>query len=340
MKRTYTVNIDGQIFNIDDDAYSLLQNYLEQLHAAFTGSEGAEIVSDIESRIREHFVESISDGHNVIGIDDVSEVIKTMGRPEEICGDEALGESETPPPYVNNQVNNGRKFYRNMKDKVFGGVIGGLATYMNWNSSIARLLFILLFFSSLFVSISGTFLIIGYLVLWMVIPPALTPKQILEMNGESVSVQNMGKTVLGEETHEIQNDSTFTNFLNAVLGISGKVIMAFVAFFAVVSCIAALFVFVFVCTALLLYISGVSYEALQMLNIHISNCGQVTLMPAVCVIAWSFFAFLVFVSLIWASSVVLFHAKTPSKIAKWIMAIIVLLVFIASVSLTACCYSI
>ena len=55
MKKTFPVNIDGQIFYIDEDAYNLLNKYLEQLHISFRGEEGKEIGSDIESRIRELF---------------------------------------------------------------------------------------------------------------------------------------------------------------------------------------------------------------------------------------------------------------------------------------------
>lgn len=55
MKRTYPANIDGQIFYIDEDAFELLKNYLDQLRLTFRGSEGQEIVGDIESRIRELF---------------------------------------------------------------------------------------------------------------------------------------------------------------------------------------------------------------------------------------------------------------------------------------------
>ena len=66
MKRTYPANIDGQIFYIDEDAFDLLKNYLEQLHLIFRGNEGQEIVGDIESRIRELFNERIDRGASVM----------------------------------------------------------------------------------------------------------------------------------------------------------------------------------------------------------------------------------------------------------------------------------
>ena len=62
MKKTFPVNINGTIFYIDEDAYALLNTYLEQLKVAFKGPEGAEIVADIEARISEIFSETIASG--------------------------------------------------------------------------------------------------------------------------------------------------------------------------------------------------------------------------------------------------------------------------------------
>ncbi|MBG0781772.1 MAG: hypothetical protein H0S84_05850 [Bacteroidales bacterium] len=42
MKKTFTINLSGLIFHIDEDAYELLQAYLEKLKQHFTGIEGQE----------------------------------------------------------------------------------------------------------------------------------------------------------------------------------------------------------------------------------------------------------------------------------------------------------
>ena len=84
MKKTLPVNISGKVYYIDEDAYDLLKNYLFQLRNAFPGDEGGEIVSDIESRISEHFEARINEGANVIVYADVNKVIETMGRPSDL----------------------------------------------------------------------------------------------------------------------------------------------------------------------------------------------------------------------------------------------------------------
>ena len=98
MKKTLTVNLGGTVFNIDDDAYRLLDNYLSNLKIHFRKEAGAdEIVDDIERRISELFAEKLSAGSQVITIADVEEVIARMGKPEDM---ETEGERAVPMPVV------------------------------------------------------------------------------------------------------------------------------------------------------------------------------------------------------------------------------------------------
>ena len=103
MKKTLTVNLGGTVFNIDDDAYRLLDNYLSNLKMHFRKEAGAdEIVDDIERRISELFAEKLSAGSQVITIADVEEVIARMGKPEEVA-DLVLKLVEAPD-YLTGQV--------------------------------------------------------------------------------------------------------------------------------------------------------------------------------------------------------------------------------------------
>lgn len=85
MKKTLTINLGGSVFHIDEDAYQLLDKYLSNLRIHFKKEEGSdEIMNDFELRISELFSERIRLGYQVISIDLVEEVIKRMGKPEEI----------------------------------------------------------------------------------------------------------------------------------------------------------------------------------------------------------------------------------------------------------------
>ena len=81
MKKTFTINISGTLFHIEEDAYEKLQGYLVKLKNHFGGSqEGREIVADIEMRIAELFTEKGKGEHKVIVSEWVDEVISKIGR--------------------------------------------------------------------------------------------------------------------------------------------------------------------------------------------------------------------------------------------------------------------
>ena len=54
MKKTFTINISGSVFHIEENAFEKLQDYLQLLTRYFGIQEGGqEILQDIESRIAE-----------------------------------------------------------------------------------------------------------------------------------------------------------------------------------------------------------------------------------------------------------------------------------------------
>ena len=85
MKITVSINLGGYSFYIDEDAYAELKRYLKNLELHFAGEESSsEIHSDIESRMAELFRAKITAYKQVINIEDVYEVIKVLGTPEDI----------------------------------------------------------------------------------------------------------------------------------------------------------------------------------------------------------------------------------------------------------------
>lgn len=57
-----------------------------------------------------------------------------------------------------------KRLYRSSKDRIIGGVCGGIAEYFNTDPTIVRLLFVLLLLASF-----GT-AVFGYLIAWVIIP--------------------------------------------------------------------------------------------------------------------------------------------------------------------------
>lgn len=190
MKKTLTVNLGGTVFHIDEDAYRLLDNYLSNLRVYFLRQEGAEeIVNDIETRISELFLEKITAGSQVITIADVEEMIARMGKPEDFGEGDERENRKSSSGTTGTSATFRRRFYRNPDDKILGGVISGFAAYMGWSTTVLRLIMLI-------VLICGVgFLIPIYIICWVILPEAHTATEKLNMRGEDVTIENIGKTV-------------------------------------------------------------------------------------------------------------------------------------------------
>ena len=191
MKKTLTVNLNGRVFNIDEDAYQLLDKYLRNLRIYFRKEEGcSEILADIEARIEELFNERVRLGYNVITIAEVEQVIAQVGRPGDFGEREDEPKEEKSAGYsAENFIHTQKKFYRNPDDKMFAGLCSGLAAYFGWNVVFVRVI------TAILVPVTSIGIVPAYLILWLLIPEAITAEQKLEMQGKPITVENIGKTV-------------------------------------------------------------------------------------------------------------------------------------------------
>lgn len=192
MKRTFTINISGTIFHIEEDAFEELQKYLAILKTHFgEDEEGKEIQADIEARIAEIFTDKSPDEKKIITLEWVNQVIETMGTPEDFA--EAEGEEEE----IYAETKRKRRLYRDPERRVFGGVCGGLGAYFDMDPVVLRIIFVLLFFLT-----SGG-IIFAYIILWIAVPMAKTTTQRLEMRGQEATVKNIEKSIR-EEVDEVK----------------------------------------------------------------------------------------------------------------------------------------
>jgi phage shock protein PspC (stress-responsive transcriptional regulator) len=177
MKKVININFHSRVIPIEESAYDILKQYSESLRKYFANEEGRdEIINDIENRIAELFSELLKKGANCITDADVTNIIDSMGRPEDFeaaDADSGIGNTSsvkqdsssnqqsqqqraynyTPPP--------GRgRFYRNADDKLIGGVCSGLANYLGIDPVILRIIFVVLFGALLWV----------YILLWIIVP--------------------------------------------------------------------------------------------------------------------------------------------------------------------------
>ena len=178
MKKTLTVNLGGRVYHIDEDAFTLLRDYLEKIKLELQSAEGAEeIYNDIEARIAEIINEKLKNSRQVVTINDVQEVIVVMGQPGDISGNENTSRFDAGKKHY-------RRMYRDPDNRMIGGVCSGLAAYWNLDPTLVRVIFVLL-------AIFGSAGILIYLILWVVLPEANTISQKLEMRGEAVTISSI-----------------------------------------------------------------------------------------------------------------------------------------------------
>ena len=232
MKKNITINLCGRLFQIDEDAYELLQQYIDSLHASFGNKEdGEEIANDIEERIAELFDELKTRGTMAITIEHVKDIITRIGRPEELT-------DGNDSPHANENGNKGgghrydsfrsaakdigdnirartagKRLYRNPNDKLLAGVLSGIAAYTGtdatwWRIGYALLLlgsnlfifpvFKLFHFGGFFFHFNLAF-VLFYIVLAIAMPEAKKPKEVLEMEGKDVTPQTLADVVVEDK---------------------------------------------------------------------------------------------------------------------------------------------
>ena len=85
MKKNISINLFGTLYAIDEDAYTLLERYLNSMKSYFARQEGGEeIADDIEHRVAELLWQQKQRGMEAVNIDTVKSIIAKIGNPAEI----------------------------------------------------------------------------------------------------------------------------------------------------------------------------------------------------------------------------------------------------------------
>ncbi len=208
MDKTININLGGTLFQIDEEAYRILRDYLNSINNRFRNVPGGnETIEDIESRIAEIFL-SQKGMAGVITRENVEAMISIIGKPEE------FGQAETEnAAYSYSNTSRSRKMFRNPEDTVIAGVCGGIGTYMNTDPVWIRILFVIFTFFFGF----GFFV---YLALWIALPSADSEAKLKDMYG---STYLQGVSGGQNMKPEYKTTSKVGNAINEVFKALGKV---------------------------------------------------------------------------------------------------------------------
>ena len=225
MDKTHNISLGGFSFIIENGAASQLSAYLTKVRQYLGQSADTdEILTDVEQRMAE-LLKARMQNTEVVTSSDIDYLIQVMGKPEQyVQDDEELFEKPAPVLPLRS-----RKLYRDISKGSIGGVLSGLSYYFQIDVTLLRIIYmlpILLNIGILSFTFNGsamslsTFSILLYVVLWLVIPPAKTTAEKLEMKGLEVNIDTISSHKDEEEAPQRRQwlRSTSDKWLMGVLG--------------------------------------------------------------------------------------------------------------------------
>jgi phage shock protein PspC (stress-responsive transcriptional regulator) len=212
MKDITRIHIAKVPYSIELSAKKQLEAYIDALESYTADSE---LLQDIEIRITELLSERGVKQEDVITSSDVVAIREQLGEPKEFMTDEATVDVDAEDL----SKDAARKLYRNLDNAILGGVLSGIASYLRVNVLWVRLAFILTFF------LSVGLLSLLYIVAWLIIPPARTAAEKLQMGGRTVTLASIRElNELGISANTERRIIIIKRVLTIILGITAIVV--------------------------------------------------------------------------------------------------------------------
>lgn len=216
MEKTIKINIAGTIFQISEDGYELLRDYLQSVTSRLKNfPDGSEMIDDIEARIAEIFQSGPSWKTGVISKEEVEEMISTMGTADDIA--DGLESGEASQTFRSNRE---RRLTRDSGNSILGGVCSGLGNYFRIDTIWIRIIFILF---TLFY-LSG---LIIYAVLWIVLPRSTDGYSKQSSGTGSVRGAAVSGAVTESDNRRTRGGSPAGNALNDLFTVLGRIVIIF-----------------------------------------------------------------------------------------------------------------
>lgn len=269
MNKTIIININGFIFHIEEDAYEILKNYMTDVKRHFLNSaDSLEITTDIENRIAEMFTEILAaENKQVIIEQDVKGVVEQMGSVADFESTDDESKSPAPDNYAYNTGT--RKLFRDSEDHLIAGVCSGLANYFDVQTIWIRLAFLI---GIPFFGMS----VILYLILWLIVPRAITRTDRMVMRGQKLNLQGF-KENLAEEHHTHYKPGIYKvrdfwgdlfGHIGAFLSGASKILIKIIGTGVILACIGFIVFLVVALVALITFgefrpFDGIPYEILE-----------------------------------------------------------------------------
>lgn len=287
MKKNITINLYGTLYAIDEDACTLLEQYLDNMRSYFSQRDGGdEIADDIEHRVAELFSQLKEEGCQAISIEHVQDIITRIGNPEQMDDEadedahatshddtttnasndhtDASGSTEStdgavpPPPPGQGDTPNGAE---NAAHKSwFSGrklyrdpqdqMLGGVVSGLcKYFGGTDPLPWRILTVILLICSFTAVGII--YLIAWAIVPAATTAGERLQMCGTPVNPQTLSEELM-RTARDAANTVTSPEVQNKARSFMGTLLRIFIFCLKLIALfvLASLFIAVIACFVL------------------------------------------------------------------------------------------
>lgn len=251
MKSTHNISLGGYAFVIEEDAFIALQGYIEKVRAHASEDVREELVSDIEERLAELFIEQRGKG-TVIDLKIVDSAASRIGIPEDAeSGSDRTGRGAETYESRSGREKAGymrKKLFRDTENRILGGVLAGISNWLETDAVILRLaysIFVLcpLIFRWRFYP-SAFWTIMLYLLLWIIVPAPKTVDDRRRAKGRPINFEDfMFKaesfgTSVGEAAKEVST-APFFRMIGRFIAVSFGIVFLVVGMALSISAIIA-----------------------------------------------------------------------------------------------------
>jgi len=201
MNKIINITIGNLKFDIEEVAYTKLDQYLEDIKKIFQEySDQKDLIQDIESRIAEKFSQQDKE---LITEQDVENIIKSLGKPADFR--ELENEEEKSKNQESDSHEEAKKLYRNSDDTILFGVCSGIGAYFNIDPIIIRIAAVVFVVTGLL----APAIIITYIILALALPESKSISDKIAMKGHTLTLKQIENQV--KETVKKGKDSLKKN---------------------------------------------------------------------------------------------------------------------------------
>jgi phage shock protein PspC (stress-responsive transcriptional regulator) len=200
-RKSINVNLNGTAYQLDEAAFNLVDDYLKSVEKLFKSDPDHEELSrDFEQAIADKLETANVTGRKVGSLKLVKEILDKIGPVETATDLEAdLGvknknskdsqqddksKSENKSSAI--MLETGKKLYKSSEDKILDGVCAGLGLYFGIDPTWVRVAVVLLGLVT-----AGWPVLVGYIILSVILPRAITAEQKLEAKGKPLDASNL-----------------------------------------------------------------------------------------------------------------------------------------------------